>query len=50
MVNHDPAVQNHIKVVFLEDYKVSIAEILMPAADVSEQILWLGGKRPAQAI
>lgn len=38
MVNNDPDVRGRIKVVFLENYRVSLAEIVMPASDVSEQI------------
>ncbi len=38
VVNNDPSIQGKIKVVFIEEYRVSNAEIIFAAADVSEQI------------
>ncbi len=38
VINHDRSIDGKIKVVFIEDYKVSNAEIIFAAADVSEQI------------
>lgn len=38
VVNNDPAIKGKIKVVFIENYRVSNAEMIFAAADVSEQI------------
>ena len=38
VINNDKSIEGKIKVVFIEDYRVSNAEIIFAATDVSEQI------------
>lgn len=42
VVNHDPVVDGRLKVAFLENFNVSLAQMIYPAADLSEQISLAG--------
>jgi starch phosphorylase len=38
IVNNDPAIENRLRIIFIENFGVSLSERIYPAADLSEQI------------